>query len=109
MGVPIEPPIEPSNWTGRCVRVAKRGFINDELPPIARRLGIDAEAWKRAMMPHGNVFGRAWDASITCAFMRARLANPGFEALRAHTNSILEISTTAGSTKPICVCVLLGC
>jgi hypothetical protein len=51
--------LELVDWTGRCVRADKRGFISDKLPPIARRLGIDGEAWKRAMMPHGNVFGRA--------------------------------------------------
>ena len=47
------------DWTGRCVRSDKRGFISGEIPPIARRLGIDGEAWQRAMRPHGNVFGRA--------------------------------------------------
>ena len=47
------------DWTGRCVRADKRGFIAEALPPIARRLGIDGEAWQRAMRPSGNVFGRA--------------------------------------------------
>jgi len=51
--------LELVEWTGRCVRSDKRGFISNELPPIARRLGIDAEAWQRAMQPRGNVFGRA--------------------------------------------------
>jgi hypothetical protein len=51
--------LELVDWTGRCVRADKRGFISDHLPPIARRLGIDAEAWQRAMRPRGNVFGRA--------------------------------------------------
>jgi len=39
------------DWTGRCVRADKRGFISEELPPIARRLRIDGEAWQRAMVP----------------------------------------------------------
>ena len=47
------------DWTGRCVRSDKRGSIAHALPPIAVRLGIDSEAWQRAMRPHGNVFGRA--------------------------------------------------
>jgi hypothetical protein len=29
------------DWTGRYVRADKRAFISEELPPIARRLGID--------------------------------------------------------------------
>lgn len=51
--------LELVDWTGRCIRDDKRGFIDDRLPAIARRLNIDAEAWKGAMRPHGNVFGRA--------------------------------------------------
>lgn len=47
------------DWTGRCVRTDKRGSIAQDLPSIAVRLGIDSEAWQRAMRPHGNVFGRA--------------------------------------------------
>lgn len=47
------------DWTGRRVRPDKRGAIDAALPPIARRLGIDADAWERAMRPRGNVFGRA--------------------------------------------------
>jgi REP element-mobilizing transposase RayT len=47
------------DWTGRCVRDDKRGFIEQGLPTITIRLGIDGDAWQRAMRPHGNVFGRA--------------------------------------------------
>jgi hypothetical protein len=47
------------DWTGRCVRADKRGSIAQALPSIAVRLGIDGEAWQRAMRPRGNVFGRA--------------------------------------------------
>jgi hypothetical protein len=47
------------DWTGRIVHPDKRGAIDDELPPIIQRLGIDAAAWTLAMRPHGNVFGRA--------------------------------------------------
>lgn len=47
------------DWTGRAVRQDKRGAIDGSLPPIARRLGIDGDAWCRAMRPRGNVFGRA--------------------------------------------------
>jgi REP element-mobilizing transposase RayT len=47
------------DWTGRAIRSDKRGAIDDRLPPIMQRLGIDADAWQLAMRPRGNVFGRA--------------------------------------------------
>jgi REP element-mobilizing transposase RayT len=47
------------DWTGRAIRPDKRGFIDEGLPPIMQRLGIDTAAWTVAMRPAGNVFGRA--------------------------------------------------
>lgn len=47
------------DWSGRARRLDKRGAMDELLPAIARRLNIDAEAWQRAMQPHGNPFGRA--------------------------------------------------
>jgi hypothetical protein len=47
------------DWTGRAVRDDKRGQIDASLPPITKRLNIDPRAWKAAMQPRGNVFGRA--------------------------------------------------
>jgi hypothetical protein len=47
------------DWTGRAVRGDKRGAIDSNLPPILKRLNIDASAWQQAMQPNGNVFGRA--------------------------------------------------
>ena len=55
----IEHYIELVDWTGRAIRNDKRGAIDAKFPPIAARLNIDAEAWKAAMQPRGNVFGRA--------------------------------------------------
>jgi hypothetical protein len=49
------------DWTGRAVRQDKRGTIDSHLPSIANRLGINSDAWHRAMRPRGNVFGRAMD------------------------------------------------
>ena len=49
----------PNARARACIRADKRGFIDDSLPVIAQRLNIDAEAWKSAMQPSGNVFGRA--------------------------------------------------
>ena len=33
------------DWTGRIVREGKRGAIEESLPPILKRLGIEAERW----------------------------------------------------------------
>ncbi len=51
--------LELVDWTGRAIREGKRGHIPNDLPPILTRLNIDPQAWKQAMTPHGNVFGRA--------------------------------------------------
>lgn len=51
--------LELVDWTGRAIRPHNRGFIDDRLPPIIQRLNINAEAWRLAMRPRGNVFGRA--------------------------------------------------
>jgi hypothetical protein len=51
--------LELVDWTGRQIRADRPGFVDDRLPPIMRRLGIDARAWTIAMRPAGNVFGRA--------------------------------------------------
>ena len=47
------------DWAGRSVRADKRGLIDEKLPTIAQRLNIDVVAWKCAMQPRDNVFGRA--------------------------------------------------
>ena len=33
------------DWTGRVIRSDKRGAIDDQLPPILKRLGIESESW----------------------------------------------------------------
>jgi REP element-mobilizing transposase RayT len=47
------------DWTGRAVRGGKRGQIDQDAPPILKRLNIDPAAWMECMRPKGNVFGRA--------------------------------------------------
>lgn len=47
------------DWTGRSIRDNKTRLIDSTLPPIAKRLNIDPTAWRAAMQPKGNVFGRA--------------------------------------------------
>ena len=37
--------LELVDWTGRAVAVGKRGTIPEHLPPILRRLNIDAKQW----------------------------------------------------------------
>ena len=51
--------LELVDWTGRAIRANKRGYIPSQLPNILTRLNIDPLAWKQAMQPRGNVFGRA--------------------------------------------------
>ena len=34
------------NWTGRMIRTDKRGYIDDELPPILLRLQITSDQWR---------------------------------------------------------------
>lgn len=47
------------DWTGRVIRAGKGAHIDRKLPPILQRLNIDRQAWSAAMLPKGNVFGRA--------------------------------------------------
>lgn len=51
--------LELLDWTGRAIRSDTHGAIDSALPPIMQRLKIDANAWRVAMRPAGNVFGRA--------------------------------------------------
>ncbi len=51
--------LELVDWTGRMTRSDKRAAIDHAAPPIMRRLNIDAETWRLAMRPRGNLFGRA--------------------------------------------------
>jgi len=51
--------LELVDWTGRAMREGKRGHIPNQLPNILTRLNIDPQAWRQAMQPHGNLFGRA--------------------------------------------------
>jgi putative transposase len=56
---PLEDYLELVDWSGRTVRADKGGAIDADLPPILKRLSIDAVAWQEAMQLRGNVFGRA--------------------------------------------------
>ena len=48
------------DWSGRVIREDKHGAINDQLPTILLRLGIDEEYWCKAMQPKANhQFSRA--------------------------------------------------
>ena len=41
--------MELVDWSGRAIKADKRGAIDVQLPPILKRLGIDAEHWCKAM------------------------------------------------------------
>jgi len=48
------------DWSGRVIREGKRGAIDNHLPSILIRLGIDGEQWHKAMQPKGaHQFSRA--------------------------------------------------
>ncbi len=52
--------LELVDWSGRVIRDDKLGVIDNRLPPILTRLGIDPEQWHKAMQPKGvHHFGRA--------------------------------------------------
>lgn len=51
--------LELVEWSGRCCREDKRGFIDSSHPPILDRLGIDPDYWLKAMQPNGLRFTRA--------------------------------------------------
>jgi hypothetical protein len=44
------------DWTGRCIREDKRGFISSDLPPILDRLQIDQAAWLSLTTEFENLF-----------------------------------------------------
>ena len=47
------------DWSCRMQREDKRGAIATAVPAIVDRLHLDPHAWRLAMRPRGNVFGRA--------------------------------------------------
>ena len=52
--------LELVDWSGRLVREGKRGAVDERLPPILSRLGIDSDHWCKAMQPKGaHQFSRA--------------------------------------------------
>ena len=56
-GVPLQ--ILVLDWTGREIRVDKRGAIPAELDPILNRLGLDADRWCNVVSRFGKLFKRA--------------------------------------------------
>ena len=61
--------LELIDWTGRCIRNDKKGFIASNQPKILQQLGITADAWlghsEQFMEHYANVSGK-W--SQMCAF-----------------------------------------
>lgn len=47
------------DWTGRAVREDKRGAIEQTLPPILKRLGIEEESWIDSVSHFQKYFSRA--------------------------------------------------
>ena len=47
------------DWAGRAIRDDKQGVISEDLPPILKRLSIDAQAWLQTIQPGKALFVRA--------------------------------------------------
>ncbi|MEM5530508.1 transposase, partial [Gammaproteobacteria bacterium AS21] len=61
--------LELVDYSGRVIREGKRGAMDDRLPPILIRLGIDETQWHKAMQPKGaHQFSRAMGC---CESLRA--------------------------------------
>ncbi|MEC6816067.1 Mobile element protein [Photobacterium toruni] len=69
IGVAFADYLELIDWTGRCIRNDKKGFIASNQPKILQQLGITADAWfehsEQFMERYANVSGK-W--SRMCAF-----------------------------------------
>jgi REP element-mobilizing transposase RayT len=70
------------DWTGRAIRAGKRGFIDAELPPILKRLNVDAYAWEVLMSRGGTVFGRAMGRLDTMRLHAATLGQSWVRGVR---------------------------
>ena len=51
--------LELLDWTGRQLRVTKRGAIPSHLAPILSRIGLDSDSWCDLVRKFGRVFKRA--------------------------------------------------
>jgi REP element-mobilizing transposase RayT len=70
------------DWSGRAIRAGKRGFIDADLPPILKRLGIDSEAWELLISRRGTMFGRAMGRLDTMRLHAATLGQSWVRGVR---------------------------
>ncbi|QGX41530.1 transposase [Permianibacter aggregans] len=56
---PFKEYLELVDWTGRCIRIDKRGHIASTVPPILRRLNLDAERFVRDIKSRRPGYGRS--------------------------------------------------
>ena len=59
LAFPMTHYLELLDWTGRQLKVGKRGSIPAHLAPILQRLGIDVERWCDLVSNFGKLFKRA--------------------------------------------------
>ena len=61
MGIPYRPQdyFQLVDWTGRQIRPNKRGAIDESLPPILKRLGLEAESWLESVTKFQQYFFHA--------------------------------------------------
>lgn len=65
--------IELVEWTGRIIRDDKRGAINQNLPPLLKRLNIEAKQWDYMTQNFENRFkglvGSVFKLKLACEKM----------------------------------------
>ena len=59
LSIPLAKYLDLLDWTGRQLRLNKRGSIPDHLAPILERLGINGECWCDLVQKFGKLFKRA--------------------------------------------------
>ena len=70
--ISVDEYLELLDWTGRQIRLDKRGAIPSHLAPILKRLSLDVNAWLRMVEGMGDLFWRV--AGSVDAMLRAAQA-----------------------------------
>ena len=72
LSIPLAKYLDLLDWTGRQLRLNKRGSIPDHLAPILERLGINGECWCDLVQKFGKLFKRAAGSAESLAHETAK-------------------------------------
>jgi len=80
IGIPfkLEDYMELVDWSGRIIRDDKRGYIQNSLPPILARLGLNVDAWRILTTEFENRF-QCWVGSEQ--IVRKACENNGYQKM----------------------------